>query len=76
MVGLAVLFVSFQGVSEISGNVILQLSQKTNDLATLRCMTAEKAELARSEPQDNLSRVCLNFIHFDIQGRNQDIWLP
>ena len=36
MVGLAVLFVSFQGVGEISGNAILQLLQNTNYLAALR----------------------------------------
>ena len=71
MVGHAVLFVSFQGVGEISGHVILQL-QNTNDLAALRCINAEIAELARSEPRDT----CLKFIHFDIQSRNQDIWLP
>ena len=38
--------VRFQGVGEISGHAILQLLQNTNDLATLRCMTAEIAELS------------------------------
>ena len=37
---------------EISGQMILQL-KNTHDLATLRCMTDQKAELARSEPQDS-----------------------
>ena len=40
-------------------------------LAALRCMTAEIAELARSEPQDSWIGTCLNFHHFDIQS-----WLP
>ena len=74
MVGLAVLFVRFQGIGEISGHAILQL-QKANDLAALRCMAAEIAELARSEPQDSWIGTCLYFMHFDIQSRNQDIRL-
>ena len=41
------------GIGEISGNVILQLLQNTNELAALKCVTAEMAELARSEPQDS-----------------------
>ena len=45
-------------------------------LASLRCMTAEVAELPRSEPQDSWIGPCLNFHHFDIHSRNQDIWLP
>ena len=61
MVGLAVLFVRFQGVGEISGHVILHLLQNTNDLAAQRCMTAETAELARSEPQDSWVGTCLSF---------------
>ena len=51
MVGLAVLSASFQGIGEISGHVILRL-RGVNDLDALRCMTAEMAELPRSEPQD------------------------
>ena len=47
MVGLAVLFIRFQGVGEISGHAILEL-QDINDLTALRCMTAEIAELARA----------------------------
>ena len=76
MVGLAILFVRFQGVGEISGHAILQLLQKAKDLAAPRCMTAEIAEQARSEPQDSWIGTCLNLHHFEIQSRNQDIWLP
>ena len=61
MVGLAILFIRFQGVSEISGQVILQL-QNTDDIAALRCMGAEIAELARSETQDSWIGTCLNSI--------------
>ena len=47
VVCLLVLFVRFQGVGEVSGHVILQ-RLKASDLAALRCLTAEIAELARS----------------------------
>ena len=50
MVAPAILIASFQGVAEISGHFILQLLQNTNDLAALRRMTADIAELARSDP--------------------------
>ena len=70
MVGPAILFARFQGVGEISGLVILQL-QNTNDLAALRCVSAEIAELPRSETQDGWVRACLNLHHFDIKS-----WLP
>ena len=65
---LALLFARFQGVGE--------KLQNTNDLAVLRCVTVEIAELTRSEPQDGKIGTCLNFIHFDIRCRSQDIWLP
>ena len=64
---LAVLFVRFQSVGEISGRVILRL-REVNDLAALRCTTSEKAELARSEPQDSWIGACFNFHHFDIES--------
>ena len=64
MASLAVLFVTFQGVCKISGHATLQ-HQNTTDLAALRCMTAEIAELARSEPQDSWVCACLNFRHLD-----------
>ena len=44
-VALAVVFVSFLGGGEISGHVILQLLQNTNDLAPPRCVTSQIAEL-------------------------------
>ena len=70
-VGLAVLFIRFQSFGEISGHVILRLRRggvRFNDLAALRCMTAEMAELARCEPQDSWIGACFNFHHFDIQS--------
>ena len=72
-VALAIL-VCFQGVGESSGHVILQL-QKAHDLAGLRCTTAETAKTARSEPEDSWIGNCFKFNHFDIQSKNQDIWL-
>ena len=59
-----------------SGHAILQLLQNTNDLAALRCVSAQMAELARSEPQDGQVDACLNFHHFDIQSRRGDINHP
>ena len=64
------------GVGEISGHAILQL-QNTNDLAALRCMSAEIADLPRSESQDGWVCACSKFHHFDIQSiRGDVIWLP
>ena len=63
------------GVGEISGHVILQL-QNTNELVALTCVTAQVAELARSEPQDSWIGACLSFYHSEIQSRRGDIWRP
>ena len=60
-------------LGESSGHVILQL-QKAHDLAALRCTNVEKAEMARPDPKDSWIGTCSNFIHFDIQNRNQNIW--
>ena len=62
MVGLAVLVVRFQGIGEISGHAILQL-QITKDLGAQKCMTAEIAELPRSEPQNGwvCARISITF---------------
>ena len=66
----------FQGVADISEHVILQLLQNTNDLA-LKCVTAQIAELACSEPPDGWVGACLDFHHFDVHTRRGDtIWLP
>ena len=61
----------FHGVGEISGHVILQL-QNTNDLAALRCMTAETAKLARSEPQHSWIGACGNH-HYNTLGRTRNV---
>ena len=79
MVALAIL-VRFPGVGESSGHVILQL-QNTNDL-TAACSNShhiensELATLRESWLLPPFTRTRLNFIHFDTQSRNQDIWLP
>ena len=70
LVGLAVLFVRFQGIGQISGHVVLRL-RGTNVLGALRRMSAQIAELARPEAQDSWIGACLNFHHFDFQS-----WLP
>ena len=56
------------GVNEISGHVILQL-QSTNDLASLKCMAAEMAKLARSEHKTSGSALVRIFIIWTIQGK-------
>ena len=40
-----------------------------SDLAALKCVTAQTAELARSGPPNGWVGACLNFNHFDIQSR-------
>ena len=60
-------------VAGAAGSSQLSVSRRdqrddTNDLAALKCMTAEIAELARSEPQDSWIGTRLNFHHFDIQS--------
>ena len=52
--------------------------RRSNDL-TAACSNShhfENSELTRPEPKDSWIGTCLNFIHFDTQSRNQDIWLP
>ena len=57
MVALAVLFDTLLGGGEINGHVIVQL-QNTNDLAALRCVSADRADL----PQVG---AVLSFHHLD-----------
>ena len=52
--------------------------QKVHDL-TAACSNShhfENSKQTRPEPKDSWIGTCLNCIHFDIQSRNQDIWLP
>ena len=75
MVALAILFDSFLEFDEISGHLIHQLLQSTNDLAALRCVTPQIAELPRSEPQDGSVGACLNFHHLDNSRHCGRSWL-
>ena len=65
------------GVGRISS---LYLLQNTNDL-TAACSSSQHFEISdlatlrESWLSPPKTRTCLNFIHFDIQIRNQDIWL-
>ena len=66
---------------KVGGNSILQLLQGINDLVEALCefptlSHSELATLRESWLLPSLTRVCLNFIHFDTQSRNLHIWIP
>ena len=57
-----------------SARSAVQLLQNTSDLAALKCVSAQTAELARSDPQDGWACACLNFHNLDNSGHCRRSW--